>query len=94
MKVPASVNVYEKVSPSWPFGDRMPKTSILGNGQNAWFGWPTSPRIEQLRTDWFNAPDAAEPNVSLSQAYWLNQNPNYGLFTGLSLQTASEPVRW
>ncbi len=32
---------------------------ILGNGQNAWFGWPTSPRIEGLRTDWFNAPDDA-----------------------------------
>ncbi len=32
---------------------------ILGNGANAWFGWPTSPRIEQLRTDWFDAPDDA-----------------------------------
>ncbi len=32
---------------------------ILGNGQNAWFGWPTSPRIEQLRTDWFDASDDA-----------------------------------
>ena len=32
---------------------------ILGNGQNAWVGWPTSPRIEQLRTDWFEAPDDA-----------------------------------
>ena len=31
---------------------------IIGSGQNAWFGWPTSPAIEQLRTDWFNAPDA------------------------------------
>ncbi len=32
---------------------------ILGNGANAWFGWPTSPRIEGLRTDWFEAPDNA-----------------------------------
>ncbi len=32
---------------------------IIGSGQDAWFGWPTSPLIEQLRTDWFNAPDAA-----------------------------------
>ena len=32
---------------------------ILGNGTAAWFGWPTSPRIEQLRTDWFDAPDDA-----------------------------------
>ena len=32
---------------------------IIGTGQSAWFGWPTSPRIEQLRSDWFEAPDAA-----------------------------------
>jgi peptide/nickel transport system substrate-binding protein len=32
---------------------------IIGSGPNAWFGWPSSPRMEQLRTDWFNAPDAA-----------------------------------
>ena len=32
---------------------------IIGTGQSAWFGWPTSPRLEQLRNDWFNAPDAA-----------------------------------
>ena len=24
-------------------------------GKKAWFGWPTSERIEQLRLDWFNA---------------------------------------
>jgi peptide/nickel transport system substrate-binding protein len=46
---------------------------ILGNGQNAWFGWPTSPRIEQLRTDWFNAPDAAaqkRATDAIQQAVW------------------------
>ena len=32
---------------------------ILGNGLQAWFGWPSSPRIEGLRDAWFNAPDAA-----------------------------------
>ncbi|WP_158742205.1 ABC transporter substrate-binding protein [Acidisphaera sp. L21] len=32
---------------------------ILGNGLDAWFGWPTDAKMEQLRTDWFNAPDAA-----------------------------------
>ena len=31
----------------------------MGNGDKAWFGWPNSPRIEKLRDDWFNAPDAA-----------------------------------
>ncbi len=46
---------------------------ILGNGQNAWFGWPTSPRIEQLRTDWFNAPDAAAQKAAtdaIQAAVW------------------------
>ena len=31
---------------------------IIGSGQDAWFGWPSSPKMEQLRSDWFNAPDA------------------------------------
>jgi peptide/nickel transport system substrate-binding protein len=32
-------------------------TSLRGNGTNAWFGWPTIPRIEELRGAWFEAPD-------------------------------------
>ncbi len=32
---------------------------IIGSGQAAWFGWPTSPRMEALRDQWFTAPDAA-----------------------------------
>ncbi|AUL46562.1 peptide ABC transporter substrate-binding protein [Bordetella trematum] len=31
--------------------------AMRGNGKQAWFGWPTSERLEQLRLDWFNAPD-------------------------------------
>ncbi len=31
--------------------------AIRGNGLAAWSGWPTSPRLEQLRTNWFAAPD-------------------------------------
>ncbi len=30
---------------------------LRGNGGDAWFGWPSSPRIEALRDDWFDAPD-------------------------------------
>lgn len=30
---------------------------IRGNGTNAWSGWPTSPRLEELREAWFEAPD-------------------------------------
>ncbi|WP_426956382.1 ABC transporter substrate-binding protein [Muricoccus radiodurans] len=32
---------------------------LRGNGGDAWFGWPNSPRMEQLRLDWFEAPDDA-----------------------------------
>ncbi len=33
--------------------------SLRGNGTDAWFGWPTSPRLEQLRDAWFAAPNLA-----------------------------------
>ena len=31
---------------------------IRGNGAGAWYGWPTSTRLEQLRSDWIAATDA------------------------------------
>ena len=33
--------------------------ALRGNGANAWFGWPTAPKMEALRTAWLEAPDAA-----------------------------------
>jgi peptide/nickel transport system substrate-binding protein len=30
---------------------------LRGNGFDGWFGWPTSPRIESLRDQWFDARD-------------------------------------
>jgi peptide/nickel transport system substrate-binding protein len=33
--------------------------SLRGNGLDAWFGWPTAPKIEELRNAWIEAPDAA-----------------------------------
>jgi peptide/nickel transport system substrate-binding protein len=32
---------------------------LRGNGKNAWFGWPTAPKLEALRDAWFMAPDLA-----------------------------------
>jgi peptide/nickel transport system substrate-binding protein len=32
---------------------------LRGNGPQAWFGWPTSPRLEALREEWLDAPDLA-----------------------------------
>jgi peptide/nickel transport system substrate-binding protein len=33
--------------------------SLRGHGAQAWFGWPTVPRLEELRQAWFDAPDLA-----------------------------------
>jgi peptide/nickel transport system substrate-binding protein len=30
---------------------------LRGNGQNGMMGWPSSPKIEQLRQEWIAAPD-------------------------------------
>ena len=39
--------------------------SLRGNGPNAWFGWPTDPKLETLRDEWFVAPDlAAEKRIA------------------------------
>lgn len=32
--------------------------ALRGTGERAWFGWPTMPRLEELRGRWFDAPDA------------------------------------
>ncbi len=32
---------------------------LRGNGTSGWFGWPTDPKLEELRNSWFAAPDAA-----------------------------------
>jgi len=33
---------------------------LRGNGEKAWFGWPTDPKLEELRDAWFAAPSAAD----------------------------------
>jgi peptide/nickel transport system substrate-binding protein len=35
---------------------------LRGNGKSSWFGWPTMPKVEELREAWFNAEDAAAQN--------------------------------
>jgi len=39
--------------------DPASQLGIRGNGDQAWFGWPKSPRLEELRLDWFAAKDLA-----------------------------------
>lgn len=33
--------------------------ALRGNGGEGWFGWPTAPRLEELRDAWLAAPDTA-----------------------------------
>ena len=33
--------------------------ALRTNGDQAWYGWPTDPKIEALRDQWFGAPDVA-----------------------------------
>jgi peptide/nickel transport system substrate-binding protein len=33
--------------------------ALRGNGEKAWFGWPTDPKIEELREKWIYAEDVA-----------------------------------
>ena len=44
---------------SYDFLDPAGHFPLRGNGANAWFGWPTVPRLEELRDAWFDAPDQA-----------------------------------
>ena len=32
---------------------------LRANGERAWFGWPTVPKLDELREAWFDAPDLA-----------------------------------
>jgi peptide/nickel transport system substrate-binding protein len=46
---------------------------IRGNGEKAWFGWPTAPRLEELRQAWFDAPDLAAQKAicrELQRQFW------------------------
>ncbi len=61
--------------------------SLRGNGLDSWFGWPTSPKLEELRQAWIEAPDAVTqtklaaeiqkqvfidvPYIPLVKAYYL-----------------------
>ncbi|MEJ0015118.1 MAG: ABC transporter substrate-binding protein [Acetobacteraceae bacterium] len=47
-------------SPAAEYRDPVFATNIRGNGQEAWFGWPTDEKIEAMRTAWIDSTDPAE----------------------------------
>ena len=40
---------------------------LRGNGRQGWFGWPTDPRLEVMREEWFDAPDLAAQKIIAEQ---------------------------
>jgi peptide/nickel transport system substrate-binding protein len=40
---------------------------LRGNGAQAWFGWPSSPKIEALREQWFDAPNQGAQETLAAQ---------------------------
>ncbi len=62
------------------FGNITPAPSIAlrGNGTAAWFGWAKNPKIEELYSAWFEAPDqAAQQKIceAMQVAFW--ENPTF-----------------
>jgi peptide/nickel transport system substrate-binding protein len=46
---------------------------IRGNGDQAWFGWPKAPKLEEARDAWFAAPDLAAQKAAcerLQLQFW------------------------
>jgi peptide/nickel transport system substrate-binding protein len=55
-----------------------PDIAIRASGADAWFGWPTDPKMEALREAWFDAPDLeAQQKIcrEMQEEFW--QNPSY-----------------
>jgi peptide/nickel transport system substrate-binding protein len=50
-------SVFLTTTPAIDLADPAVNVAIRGNGKAAYPGWPTSPRLEQLRDAWFDAPD-------------------------------------
>jgi peptide/nickel transport system substrate-binding protein len=55
-----------------------PDIAIRASGADAWFGWPTDPKMQALREAWFDAPDLeAQQKIcrDMQEEFW--QNPSY-----------------
>ncbi|MDR3535949.1 MAG: ABC transporter substrate-binding protein [Acetobacteraceae bacterium] len=46
--------------PAAEYRDPLFASNIRGNGQDAWFGWPTDPKLEAMRDAWMESTDPAE----------------------------------
>jgi peptide/nickel transport system substrate-binding protein len=49
--------------------------AFRANGEKAWFGWVSSPRIDALRADWLDAEDVAAQKriaVEIQKQWWID----------------------
>ncbi len=63
MKEPADKGGWNMFMTGWSSGDTMNPLffpPLTGNGEKGWFGWPTDPKLEQLKTDFLKATDEAQ----------------------------------
>jgi peptide/nickel transport system substrate-binding protein len=56
-----------------------PNIAIRSSGTNgSWFGWPTDPKMEELRAAWFDAPEvAAQKKICEDMQIQFWKNPSY-----------------
>jgi peptide/nickel transport system substrate-binding protein len=55
--------------------DPVAHASLRGNGRRAWFGWPTSPRLEALRQEWMAAStldDQKRIAADIQRQVWID----------------------
>jgi peptide/nickel transport system substrate-binding protein len=53
-------SLFSSSFPALDYVDPLGAPAIRGNGPGAWFGWPTSPTVEQARDAWLDSSDPAE----------------------------------
>ena len=63
-------SVFTSVTPVPELRDPLLASLIRSNGKDAWFGWPTDPKIEAIYTAWLDAQDPAE-QTRLERDYQL-----------------------
>ena len=52
------------------YRDPLLATFVRANGKEAWYGWPSDTKIEQIFAEWLGATDSAE-QTRLERAYQL-----------------------
>ena len=76
-KAPGAWNAFTTTYEGLTMADPATNVGLRGNGGDAWYGWPTSPRIEDLRETWLDAaaPDTQKAIAARIQAIAFEEVP-------------------